>query len=140
MLDVDGLSEHWDGELGVFDSYAFGDSMPFALTRLSNPLVRRQYDTSGMGAASHLTNEYESDEDSFDDNISNCSNIDEEEDAMSNNNMNSAEDDVNYVHNLSQEIFQKRLIEHFDILFKNNKIKLINNFCIRLQIINNNSK
>ena len=123
LLDVDGLSEHWDGELGVFDSYAFGDSMPFALTRLSNPLVRRQYDTSGMGAASHLTNEYESDEDSFDDNISNCSNIDEEEDAMSNNNMNSAEDDVNYVHNLSQEIFQKRLIEHFDILFKNNKIK-----------------
>ena len=118
LLDIDGLSENWDGELGVFDSDDFGNTLPFALKRLGNPLVRRQYDTSGMGPGNHLTDEYELDEDCFDD-----SNIDEEADIMSNNNMSIVEDYVNNVHNLSQEIFQKRLIEHFDILFKDNKIK-----------------
>ena len=116
LLDIDGLSENWDGELGVFDSDDFGNTLPFALRRLGKPLVRRQYDTSGMGPVNHLTDEYELDEDCFDENINNCSNIDEEADTMSNNNMSIVEDDVNNVHNLSQEIFQKRLIEHFDIL------------------------
>ena len=123
LLDVDGLSENWDGELGVFDTDDFGNAMPFSLSRLGNNLVRRQYDTSGMGPVSPITNEYESDEDCFDDNISNCSNIDEETDVMSNNNTNTVEDGVNDVQNLSQEIFQKRLIEHFDILFQKNMIK-----------------
>ena len=44
-------------------------------------------------------------------------------DAIYNNNMNTVEDEVNEVHTLSQEIFQKKLIENFDILFKKNEIK-----------------
>ena len=117
LLDVDGLSQNWEGELGVFDCDDFSDNMPFALTRLNNPLARRQYDSSGMGPTSSITNENVDNENQCDDDIITTSNVEEEMDAMYDNNMHTVEDEVNKVHTLSQEIFQKKLIEHFDILF-----------------------
>ena len=115
LLEVDGLSENWEGQLGVFDISDFTTGLPFALRRLTNPLVMRQYDSSGMGPGMNEIIDDDAEEESVDDDISNHSNLQ--------NNPSTVDDGVNKVHELSQEAFQKRLIEHFDILFKKNKIK-----------------
>ena len=60
MLDIDGLSEKWvgdvrqcisdwDGEMGCLDFDGVRKEVPNALARLSENLETRNYDSSGLG-------------------------------------------------------------------------------------------
>ena len=49
LLEEDGLSVDWFGEIGLFDYDEDSDKIPFAMRRLQNPSLRRNYDSSGMG-------------------------------------------------------------------------------------------
>ena len=49
LLEEDGLSVDWGGEIGLFDYDEDSDKIPFAMRRLQNPSLRRNYDSSGMG-------------------------------------------------------------------------------------------
>lgn len=48
LLEVDGLDEPWDGQLGNIDTDDLS-SVPFALRRLASPSAVRNFDLSGMG-------------------------------------------------------------------------------------------
>ena len=108
LLEVDGNSESWDGEEGMFDFDIDVDGMPFALQRLSNPGDLRTYDTSGMGPGTADGEDVPVDTyPTVDDTNSDHIDI----------------NDVNEVRFLTADFFQKKLIEHFDILFLQYKIK-----------------
>ena len=49
LLEEDGLSVNWSGEICLFDYDVDSDKIPFAMRRLQNPSLRRNYDSSGMG-------------------------------------------------------------------------------------------
>ena len=123
LLEVDGLDEkwesgvpsEWEGELGDQDDEDiehYGE--PFALQRLHSPAARRQYDTSGIGVGKdgivsveeecETTNTYSSDS-------SNEGTVYHE-----------SEGTVKEVRKLSLTFFRGRLIEHFDILYRDGKI------------------
>jgi hypothetical protein len=123
LLEVDGLDEkwesgvpsEWEGELGDQDDEDiehYGE--PFALQRLHSPAARRQYDTSGIGVGKdgimsdeeecNTTNTYSSDS-------SNEGTVYHE-----------SEGTVKEVRKLSLTFFRGRLIEHFDILYRDGKI------------------
>ena len=51
LLKRDGLTDDWDGEMGLFDFYEDSDQIPFDMRRLNNPSLRRNYDSSGMEPA-----------------------------------------------------------------------------------------
>ena len=59
LLEIDGITGEWDGINGLFDIDTESDSVPFGLTRLTNPSTIRNYDTSGMGHGN--ANLYDSD-------------------------------------------------------------------------------
>ena len=108
LLEKDGLSHEWSGALGEFDFDEETDEIPFALQRLSSPSERRQYDDSGMGpGVLH-------DEDDGDISVIPPAPI-----------LFGAvrPDDINNVHQISMDVFQNKLIEHFDILFQKNEIR-----------------
>ena len=48
LLHVDGYTEEWDSELGIFDVEDV-HNLPFALQRLTGPTELRNYDISSMG-------------------------------------------------------------------------------------------
>ena len=108
LLEVDGNSESWDGEEGMFDFDIDLDGMPFALQRLSNPGDLRTYDTSGMGPGTA------DDEDVPVDTYPTVDGTNSDHIDLN---------DVNEVRFLTADFFQKKLIEHFDILFLQYKIK-----------------
>ena len=110
LLEKDGLSHEWSGALGEFDFDEETEEIPFALQRLSSPSERRQYDNSGMGPG--LIN---------DENPSDISVIPPVpilcgQTAVCLN-------DINNVHQLSMDLFRKKLIVHFNILFQKNQIR-----------------
>ena len=78
------------------------------LQRLSSPSERRQYDNSGMGPG-FINN----------DDISGM--IPLVPILFGPNDV--CHNDVNYVNQLSMALFRKKLIENFDILFQQNKIR-----------------
>ena len=49
LLDKDGVSDHWYGEIGLFDFDKELDNIPFSLQRLENGQLIWQYDSFGMG-------------------------------------------------------------------------------------------
>lgn len=112
LLEEDGLSVDWSGEIGLFDYDVDSDKLPFAMRRLQNPSLRRNYDCSSMGPG--------------DIDIAGPDNEGEVEGTAVLNT--SVQDDVridevNDVHLLTSDFFRGKLIEHFDIQFKQNKIR-----------------
>jgi hypothetical protein len=117
LLEADGLDEQWEfgvpsdweGELGEHNSSDVSAHLPnFALERLRTPGERRAYDTSGLGPGNDRDT-------AATDNQSNDDTVSEDHIAGS--------EGVRHVPNLSFEYFRGRLVEHFDILFIQNKIK-----------------
>ena len=107
-LDIDGNDVNWQGEIGNFDFDEDSENIPFALQRLSNPGARRTYDSSGIGPG--RANE-EKDE------IQDLPMVERSLEGVVDTEV------VNEVRLLSADIFQKKLIEHFDILFQQNKVQ-----------------
>jgi hypothetical protein len=64
LLEVDGLSEEWDGHIGLFEKED-DNILPFALRRLSSPNEIRNYDCSGMGPGTDIILDHEEYDDSF---------------------------------------------------------------------------
>ena len=112
LLEEDGLSVDWSGDIGLFDYHVDSDKLPFVMRRLQNPSLRRNYDCSSMGPG--------------DIDIAGPDNEGEVEGTAVLNT--SVQDDVridevNDVHLLTSDIFRGKLIKHFDIQFKQNKIR-----------------
>ena len=107
LLEVDGITGEWDGVNGLFDFNTESERLPFALQRLTNPSEQRNYDSSGMGPGRSL------DDDDYPEaeGITNCAIRDVSRDQINN---------VNY---LTADSFQKRLVQNFDIIFQQHKIK-----------------
>ena len=108
LLEVDGVTGQWDGDNGCFDFENESERLPFALQRLRNPSDQRNYDTSGMGPG--------------------VGNGEEDSQVIPNDCNRPIFDEVfpeviNEVNLLSAEIFRKKLVEHFDILFKQYQIQ-----------------
>ena len=61
LLYIDGLTEEWDGELGLFD-IEDAANIPFALRKLSDPSEIRHYDLSGMGCGTSSSHSKEGSE------------------------------------------------------------------------------
>jgi hypothetical protein len=105
LLEIDGLDEEWDcgaasdwegelGELGISD-------LQKHVTVLEGQVVEQSYDTSGMGAGS-------------------------DRDAASHNDLVTdvplpTDDGAICVQSLPLKVFQKRLINHYDILYQQDK-------------------
>ena len=117
LIDVDGLSNEWNGELGLHDEEdGSRENIPFALQRLQNGPVHRNYDTSGMEPC------FMDRSDTDDDDIE-ASNL-----MADNESLDSTEDtiDPNVINDLtalSMKTFRVKLVTHFDIIFARNKIK-----------------
>ena len=108
LLEIDGITGEWDGVNGEFDFNPESERLPFALQRLNSVSEVRNYDSSGLGPGIAL-------DDDDDNNVPEIV-FDTVVDSI---NINA----INNVSNLSADFFQKKLIEHFDILFKQHKIK-----------------
>ena len=109
LLFIDGFTEEWDGELGLFD-IEDAVNIPFALRRLLYPSEIRNYDSSGMGCGISPSDSEEGNEQNI---ISLPTSAHDMID----------QDCVNDVHRLPIDLFRNKLIENFDILFKQKKIK-----------------
>jgi hypothetical protein len=123
LLEIDGLSKtwvggvqnltsDWEGEMGSLDFDGVKDAVPIALARLSRNLDPRNYDSSGMGPGLDVVEETRT-----------CMNRDlslNEEVTITE--MELGEDRVRHVRHLSLAVFRKLLVNHFAILFSQNKI------------------
>ena len=107
-LDVNGNNVSWEGEAGYFDFDEVTDNIPFVLRRLANTWEWCTYDSSGMGPGT--SNEDE-------DEVQDVPIVDNSLEGVIDTN------NVNEVRLLSADIFQKKLIEYFDILLKQHKIQ-----------------
>lgn len=121
MLEMDGLdsADDWIGaDLGSFSQEDIELAVPFAIQRLHNPGALRAYDSSGNGRGTDVlqngdSNEEEGDANEPVDTRSQQEQIDECLD----------KEDFRRVRLLSLEVFRSKLIENFDILFRQNKLK-----------------
>jgi hypothetical protein len=126
LLNVDGLSEpwdggvatttpaggqddevqgSWDGEMGQYDEEDFA-VLPAAIRNLNNPIAMRSYDLSGMGPGSDAI-------------LTDCDELEsyDLEERIAVGNDNSTDDQVELVRKLSLAKFRQRLIIHFDIAY-----------------------
>ena len=115
LLEIDGLSEPWDGESGLHDFDEETDNIPFAIQRLSNEALDRNYDTSGMGPG-FVENDSDNEDEELYPPITNETMVGFGNDLVSQGN-------VNNIIDLSYTVFRQKLITHFDILFSQNQIK-----------------
>jgi len=115
LLSVDGLTEEWAGHEGKFDFDPQSERVPLALQRLANPNEQRSYDTSGMGSGFNNLVDNEEIENGDDSANIHLNILEEEVDRVSTVG-------ISYVNNLSADVLQQKLIEHFDILFKQHKV------------------
>ena len=99
----------------MFDFDAKSEGVPFALQRLANPNEQRNYDTSGMGSG---FNEHCAGSDIK------CENEDEPIvlDIVDNEVYEAFPLEINFIKNLSADVFQQKLIIHFDISFNQHKV------------------
>jgi hypothetical protein len=113
LLEVDGLhkdwmhgvASEWEGGLGNHHSADVAEHGPnFAIGLLNSPEDMRTFNVLGMGPG---TNAEESNSDKAEEHVSE----------------NPATRDCRLVRNLSLPYFRDRLVKHFDILFRQNKIK-----------------
>ena len=106
LLEVDGLSAKWDE--GVRSDWEDSDEIPNAVNKLNNPSSIRNFDLARSGYG----NDYEPSNDEV--------MVDDEEEPTLPIPQN--DDESFNVCDLSLTQFRKRLITHFNILFKQNKI------------------
>ena len=86
--------------------------VPNALARLSRNLDPRNYDSSGMGPGLDVVEE-----------TRNCMNRDlSESEEVTTREMELGEDRVRHVRHLSLAVFRQLLVNHFAILFRQNKL------------------
>lgn len=122
LLEVDGLDKrwqngvhtsYWEGEAGEFDSddvaLVARIGQPDAIRRLLNPALRRGYDTSAMGAGDDLDMDYD---------INSQGNFEQDQTGPNSPDQLS----VRIVKDLSQPYFRSKLVDHFDILWRQGKI------------------
>ena len=117
LLDIDGLSLPWDGELGLHDIDDGTIKIPFALSRLESSEAQRTYDSSGMGPGL-LDNEEDLSNEDDQMIFQECA---QEAQDIVNIPVNRLQE--NNVHELSSDEMREKLITHFNILFKQKKIK-----------------
>ena len=112
LLDKDGLTVNWDGDMGLFDYDEDSEQVPFSTRRLNNPFLRRNYDSSSMGPAPI-------DEADCDEEVVGESCVVDDTPIINN----VSTDGINDVHLLTNDFFRTKLVEHFDIQFKRNNVK-----------------
>ena len=128
LLEVDGLHAQWkegvpsdwEGELGQNDVPDCQRFAPFAIRRLANPLLQ------SFGSRDHETNDCQNLTLSRERSNNNPHDTNEDDDDMDDDlttNERHHEDGSLYVNSLSYFDFRKRLVEHFDILHRQNRIK-----------------
>ena len=114
FLDADGLSgewengvpSYWEGKLGEHNSSLVFDTLPFAVRRLAvTDSELRGYDSSAMGRGTDYDPTVG---DESDDHDVQPDPVDRHQ--------------VRLVRHLSLDFFRGRLVEHFDIIFKQGKI------------------
>ena len=113
LLDIDGLCDRWEEGVPCFYETTDNedtDNLPFSIQKLVNPSTRRSSDVSGMGHGNDADLD-NNDDDSFDDEVDNDIPITPDEDGYV------------IIQNLSLNQFRKKLIIHFNIAFKQNKVK-----------------
>ena len=115
LLDVDGLNQPWDGKLGLHDLDEGVDNITFALQRLENQTAIRNYDSSGMGPG-FVNSDDEDEVDEYYPQIN-------DEIASGVGNGVISQNTVNNLKNISSTDFRGKLIKHFDILFREHKVK-----------------
>lgn len=112
LLEIDGLDRPWgggvptsvwEGEMGGFEE------IPNSVARLTSDLTPRGYDLSGMGPGSDVHEPMEDD-------LSDEDDEDEDEELPTTG-------EVRTVRHLGLGYFRRKLVEHFDILWKQNKVK-----------------
>jgi hypothetical protein len=111
LLEVDGLDAEWErgvlsvweGELGQFDPTDWATQQSFALRRLQSETSIRNYDVSRMGTSDNLG----------DDLAPPCQGTEPATDDKS----------IRVVRKLHRDYFRRKLVEHFDILWRQNKIQ-----------------
>jgi hypothetical protein len=124
LLDVDGLSEKWvgdvrqcvsdwDGEMGCLDFDGVCKDVPNALVHLSENLDARNYDLSGLGPGLDVIGETR---------IIFTQKIKEEVEDDVLKQIGFGKDRVRHVQFLSLAVFRRLLVNHFAILFRQNKI------------------
>ena len=115
LLDIDGLNNEWvngvhvivgsdwDGPMGRSDFEGVREDIPYSIARLSTNLDPRNYDLSGMGPGVDVVG-----------GINDFAARESEERVR--------QQLRSSISNMSLTEFRRRLIVHFDILFKENKI------------------
>ncbi len=135
FLDIDGMNEiwvggvctvvsDWEGELACLDWEGVGADIPNAMARLSVNQNARNYDSSGVGPGDDVIGESRS-----------LLTRELEDDVICTNQISLGEDHVRSVQNLSLAVFRQLLVNHFAILFSQNKIvwpKRIKRSCRRI--------
>ena len=110
ILEKDGISGKWDGEVGLFDVDKEVYTLPFALSRLESGERRRNYDSSRMGVGNDTTDE---DEDNC---VENQYTVNDAVD------IDTPPGEIADIYKMSCDNFRKKLIQYFDILFRQNKV------------------
>ena len=115
ILEIDGRTAEWEGNVGLFDEEEVEDNIPFSLRRLMNGRSHREYNSSDMGPG-------DEDDGGADDNVEeDCFNVELGSDVNDNTCVNQS--GMNNVKYLSCDTIGERLITHFYILFCKNKIQ-----------------
>jgi len=112
LLEVDGLDTEWEGEYGNDDPDECRRYAPMAIRHLTNPQL------STFGSRDHKTASIENlcvAQNAGDDNI------DDDDDLVTD--IRTDENGAIFINTLSYADFRERLITHFDILHRNNKIR-----------------
>ncbi len=123
LLEVDGLTQkwvggvhkltsNWNGDMGVLDYDGIRVDVPNALAHLSTNLDPRNYDLPGLGPGLDVVYETRT--------LMNREFGESEENTI--REMMIGEDCVRHVWHLSLAVFQHLLVNHFAILFSQNRI------------------
>ena len=112
LLEKDGLTVNWDGEMGLFDYNEDSEQISFAMRRLKNSSLRKNYDSSGMGPVPI-------DEANCDEEEVGESYVVDDTPIINDVSTNG----INDVHLSTRDFFRTKLVEHFDIQFKKNSVK-----------------
>ena len=123
LLEIDGLTQkwvcgvkmltsEWDGEMGCLEYEGVRVDVPNALARLSTNLDPRNYDSTGLGPGLDVVDETRT--------LMNRDFGEREEDIS--REIEIGGDRVRHVRHLSLAVFRRLLVNHFSILFSQNKL------------------
>ena len=112
LLEIDGLSIEWNGDVGLFDIEESDGNVPFAIRRLQTGAEKRNYDRSDIGPGY-----FQNDDNEEEDANNNTGQVECDEDLYKNINEEIQQNGINKVNRLSSNLMREKLITHFDILF-----------------------